>query len=361
VRLPPVGRWAGRERPDQGPKRVASKGDRYKPDAECPQDGRRSVFRGFGRGISAPSTGIVYAGRTVCHHYRRALPERRARRVKSRAAANSRSTGYNGGVVEVKAMPSPFPGMNPYLEHPNIWHDFHESFIPALRGELARQVSPRYRVRIDEHVYIRELSAEERKLVGKPDLSVVPGVGNPSGSSTATIEAPITIEHPIAIEEIRLSYLKVIDGNSKDVVTVIEILSPSNKDPGADRDHYLDKRNRLLRTPTHYVEIDLLRAGPRMPDVKVPPCDYLITVSRWENRPYAGCWPIGLRDPLPPIPIPLRNGDADAIVDLKGVIDSVYDTAHYEPDIYEDSPKPALAADDATWASQVIAKIGRTS
>ena len=251
-------------------------------------------------------------------------------------------------------MPSPFPGMNPYLEHPHVWHDFHESFIPALRGELAGQVSPRYRVRIDEHVFIRELSAEQRRLVGKPDLSLTPGSRFEPTFGTATISAPVMVVHPIAIEEIRLSYLKVIDSESRDVVTVIEVLSPSNKELGADRDHYLDKRNRLLKTPTHYVEIDLLRAGPRMPDVKFPPCDYAYTVSRWEQRPNAGCWPILLRDPLPPLPIPLHAGDSDVMVDVKRVIDSVYDLAKYDMDIYEDPPKPPLSPEDAAWAEGIL-------
>lgn len=259
-------------------------------------------------------------------------------------------------------MPSPFPGMNPYLEHPLAFHDFHESYIPALRDALTALLRPRYVVRIDEHVYIHELSAEERRLHGRPDVGIysVPmrtGSSNPS-TGLLTLDAPVQVEHPVAIDELRECYLKILDAKSRDVVTVIEMLSPANKAKGSDREQYLAKRKRVLASSTSLVEIDFLRAGPRMPDADIPACDYVITVSRWEARPKAGCWPIQLRDPLPPIPIPLKSGDADVAIDLKAVLDRVYDAAGYEDEIYTNPLQPPLSNEDAAWAAEILARAG---
>src|SRR5690606_15154439 len=120
---------------------------------------------------------------------------------------------------------------------------------------------------------------------------------------------------------------------TREVITVIELLSPSNKNSGADRGQYLGKRERVLESPSHLVEIDLLR-GSRLPIKGLPDCDYYVMVSRAEMRPKVELWPFRLRDPLPKIPIPLRAPDPDAILDLKAVLDRVYDGAGYEDYVY---------------------------
>ncbi len=81
-------------------------------------------------------------------------------------------------------------------------------------------------------------------------------------------------------------------------MTVIELLSPTNKYAGPDREQYLVKRRELLASPVHFVEIDLLRGGPRMPMQDLPECDYCVLVSRVETRLDAGLWPIRLREPI---------------------------------------------------------------
>ena len=120
------------------------------------------------------------------------------------------------------------------------------------------------------------------------------------------------------------------------------MLSPSNKNPGPDREQYLSKRRRLLAASVHLVELDLLRGGPRLPIDDLPECDYYVLVSRMEERPHVGLWPIGIRDPLPKMPIPLRDPDPDAHVDLKAVLDRVYDAAGYFAYLYEGTPQPPL-------------------
>jgi hypothetical protein len=146
------------------------------------------------------------------------------------------------------------------------------------------------------------------------------------------------------------SFIEVRDREGEDVVAVIELLSPSNKRPGPDREQYLGKRAALLRTPAHLVEIDLLRAGPRMPMDGLPACDYCVMVSRAESRPHADLWPIGLRDTLPPVPVPLRGGDPDARLDLQTIVHRVYDAAGYVKMIYRRPPEPPLSSTDAAWA-----------
>src|SRR5262245_20354319 len=127
-------------------------------------------------------------------------------------------------------MPSPFPGMNPYVERASVWHDFHESFMPLVREILTAQVLPRYFVRIDEHMYIHELSATERRFIGRGDI-LVPSL---SASSTAmttvtpVLDAPAEVGVP-AVDTETLSYLEIRDRDSRELVTVVELLSPSNK------------------------------------------------------------------------------------------------------------------------------------
>jgi hypothetical protein len=216
--------------------------------------------------------------------------------------------------------------MNPYLEQDDAWHDFHERFLPVAAELVAAQVDPRYVVKIDEHVSVHELSAEQRGFLGRADVAVTVGQ----------------------------SYLEVRDRHTRKVVTVIELLSPANKLPGPDREQYLAKRLRFLHSAVHFVEIDLLRGGDRLPPADGTACAYCVLVSRMQERPEAGLWPIGLRDRLPVIPIPLSSPDPDARLDLQEVIHRVYDAAHYGTYIYAAEPNPPLSAEDAAWARGLV-------
>ncbi|HUG93314.1 MAG TPA: DUF4058 family protein, partial [Planctomycetaceae bacterium] len=101
-------------------------------------------------------------------------------------------------------------------------------------------------------------------------------------------------------------------------------------------------------------EIDLLRGGERLPLDDLADCDYCVAVSRAEDRPRVGIWPIRLRDPLPVIPVPLRAPDADAWLDLTQILDGVYDEARYERYIYSGKPQPRLHPDDEAWARSCL-------
>ena len=203
-------------------------------------------------------------------------------------------------------MPSPFPGMNPYFEQTDLWLDFHAEFLVGLRRLLASQVLPKYLVQLKEHSHEK------------------------------------------------VPFLQVKDRQGGELVTVIELLGPSNKRVGDDREQYLCKRRALLMSATHLVEIDLLRGWVPMPHEGRPECDYSVLISRAVNRPAADFWPIHLRERLPIIPVPLRHPDAAARVDLQEALDRAYDGPGYEHFIYNGEPEPALAPADAAWARQVI-------
>lgn len=252
-------------------------------------------------------------------------------------------------------MPSPFPGMNPFIEQESAWHDFHENFMPAAQEMLNRQIMPKYFAKIDEHVYIHEPDDDVQRRIGRSDVWIARTTSLPSAESaspTGTIAAPARVRQVVNDEE-RLSYLEIRERTGRRLVCVVELLSPSNKGPGKDRNQYLQKRDEYLASDAHFVEIDLLRAGPRLPWREIPVCDYCVVVSRVEERPEAGIWPIFLRNRLPEIPIPLLD-DPDARLDLQAIVHRVYDAAGYELYVYETALRPPISDDDQLWAQQFI-------
>jgi hypothetical protein len=209
--------------------------------------------------------------------------------------------------------------MNPYLEQDDVWRDFHKRFLPAAAELIGVQVQPAYIVKF----------------------------------AAGLLDVPAHVRLP-AVDIGGESFIEIRDRRSRELVCVIELLSPANKRPGPDREQYLVKRGKLLNSPAHLVEIDLLRAGNPMPSEDRPNCAYSVAVSRVEDRLVAGFWPIGPRDPLPDIPIPLRQPHPDARLDLQGLPHRIYDAAGYAYYIYESTPSPALAPDDAIWARQLM-------
>jgi hypothetical protein len=247
--------------------------------------------------------------------------------------------------------------MNPFLEQEDVWHDFHGRFVPKLAESLTLRIRPKYIAKIDENVYIHELSAEQRFLLGRPDVGVL--ANQPSDVSTATaasrtIAAPLHGHVMPATDVVREPFIEIRDRETRELVTAIELLSPTNKYVGLDRDQYLAKRKRLLASNVHLVEIDLLRGGPRMPIGDLPQCDYYVMVSRAGDRPRVELWPIRLRERLPEIPIPLRHDDPDATIDLQPLLGGVYDAAGYEDYIYRGTPQPPLHPEDAAWAKERV-------
>lgn len=247
--------------------------------------------------------------------------------------------------------------MNPYLEQASVWEDFHSRFMTYISEVLSPLVRPNFFVKLEEKVFIHEPSYEERrKLLGKPDVSILQA---PAQSEVAVLERTATAISPLVAkipdtEFERHSQIEIRDRHSRKLVTLIELLSPSNKRYGPDREQYLMKRSVLFCCPTSIVEIDLLRGGPRLPISGVPPCDYLVSVIRPETRPDIAAWPLQLRDRLPVIPIPLTADFPDVPIDLQHLLHRVYDIAGYEDYIYESEPEPALSEQDQQWAKSLL-------
>ncbi len=197
-------------------------------------------------------------------------------------------------------MPSPFPGMNPYLEQEAFWQDFHLEVVPAIRRRLVAQVRPKYIVMLDEHIYVQELPPEPRRLVGRADVSLAAPRRRRAeqGADVGIVEAPAQVQIPVQ-DVHRVPFLEVRDRLGRELITVLELLSPTNKRGGADREQYVAKREQVLKSAAHFVEIDLLRRGRPMPLENRPRCDYSVLVSRAEARPWAGFWPIRLRRACP--------------------------------------------------------------
>jgi hypothetical protein len=259
-------------------------------------------------------------------------------------------------------MPSPFPGMNPYLERVEVWHDFHTRFIPAAAAVIGKLVAPKYFTKIEEHLYVHEPAAEERLSLGRPEISIHPrtpatAIGSIAPGGTA-LASPSPVGMPTDIDFERVRYVEIRDRFNREVVTVLELLSPSNKYAGPDRNQYVAKIKRVLESQTNLIEIDLLRGGPRMSWAGLPSCNYYALVSRvgtrFQDPPQAQVWSIDLREPLPRIPIPLRPGEVEPIFDLQAVVNEVYDDAGYELYIYDGPPEPPLAPDDQAWAEQIL-------
>ncbi len=256
-------------------------------------------------------------------------------------------------------MASRFPGMNPYLEQDRVWSDFHDSFIPAARDALAAQMPLPFIAKINEHLFIHEMPEAPRRLLGRADSDVTEAQFPPPGSSaaTASVEAPAKVRLP-ALDIERQPFIEIRDRDGWQLVTVLELLRPSNKYAGSDRDQYLVKRQELLASGVNLVEVDLLRGGPRMPMEDLPDCDYCVLVSQVQTRPEAEVWPIRLREPLPPVPVPLRPSHGDVRLQLQALLHRVYDAARYATFIYLGEPQPELSPADAAWAKGLLPVTG---
>jgi hypothetical protein len=245
-------------------------------------------------------------------------------------------------------MPSPFPGMNPFLEQSDAWTDFHDNYIVRIQESLSDRVGPNYLVKLEVRLILHERSADERRFFGIADVGVSDPLNRQTVNNATSITAPLQLELP-AIELEKHRSIEIRDRRNRRIVTVIELLSPSNKTAGMDRDDYLVKRRQVLSSPTHFVEIDLLRGGIRPNPPDIPHCDYYALISRHEDRPKVGVWPFGLREPMPTIPIPLTAPDAPVLLDLKAVLDRTYDAGGYGKYIYQENPEPPLDENEMEW------------
>lgn len=266
-------------------------------------------------------------------------------------------------------MAGPFPGMDPYLEDRAFWNDVHHRLITYVSNMLQRQVRPRYHVRIEERVYVQEVG---REIV--PDVSLVQHQPR-QGTATATAVLEAASDPPLVLhieEQLHTEGVIHILDRTRELrlVTVIELLSPTNKEAGSKGwELYRRKQEEILRSDVHLVEIDLLRGGEY---ILAPPYHklkervgtgwhYMVSISR-ADLPYDFLlYPRTVRDRLPRIPVPLAIGDRDAVLDLQAVFNQCYEDGAYEDmvDYRQEPPPPPFSAEDAAWIDQLLKEKGR--
>ena len=289
-------------------------------------------------------------------------------------------------------MPIPFPGMNPYLEHPDLWPTVHQRLMTALADILKQQLPATYQIRLRERHY--QVSGEDALVVGTPGLnwdvsSVKPAAAPPANHSVAhprplnatvdnlaaapdslatapsrspeqTISAPL-LKRPIAVlipvpQKIYETYLEVLDSTGE-VVTVIESLSPKKKRPGRGRSLYERQREGIFGSSAHFVEIDLLR-GWEPPSMYGPDeaGDYRILVSRSEHRPRAQLYTWTVMEPIPAIALPLI-GHEEILFDLKPAVDTACDRTDLLVN-YQRDPLPPLSFEESLWLETFLQDVG---
>ena len=258
---------------------------------------------------------------------------------------------------------NPFPGMDPYLEQPQIWPGFHNHLVSTMAFDLGARVPHHYRVDIEERTEVAAVYGAASDLVFMiPDALVTerpaaPAFGDrpdDAGTTTATATAVAPPERGIAVrvampEEVRVTRLYVQRMPEARVVTIVEVLSPSHKAPGAGRDNYLSKRGEILNSGVSLVEIDLLRRWEPMPlETPPPPGDYRILVCRGWERPAAVLYPFSVRQAVPKFTLPLLRGDAGPDVELGALINRVHRLARYGQIARYNAPPPGPPFDAGT-------------
>ena len=231
---------------------------------------------------------------------------------------------------------NPFPGMNPYLERSSIWPGFHFLLVVMLAEQAGPLLPDNYRIELGTRHEIAE------PFGTPPDL--------PSKDAAA-----IPVRMP---REVRVTWLRVEAAPSRRVVTIIEVLSPTNKAPGEGRRRYIRKREAILAAGVNLVEIDLLRRWEPMPLETPPPAsDYRILICRAWQRPDALLYPFTVRQPIPQFPLPLLPDDPEPEVNLGPIIDGMHHTARYTQVAAYENPPPEPDFPPATrqWIAEQVA------
>jgi hypothetical protein len=252
-------------------------------------------------------------------------------------------------------MPSPFPGIDPYIEGSD-WRDFHTTFNVMIRLSLQQQLGAAYKVSVEYDLFIHEPSADERLSHVVADVSLTEGSVRHRQSAVTSVPTQTTLR--VDLVEERLKRIEIRDAKMRRLVTVIELLSPTSKKRDQGRTSYFNKRLNYLAAGANLVEIDLLRGGSALPMEPQPASPFYTLVAR-ADQDKQDVWPIGLREALPVVPLPLKPDDSDAVLELQAIFDQTYDAGGYKHRLYDTPPEPPLSPEDAAWAADFLADSSR--
>ncbi|MGO9916743.1 MAG: DUF4058 family protein [Isosphaeraceae bacterium] len=255
-------------------------------------------------------------------------------------------------------MAGQFPGMDPYVEMQAAWPDFHNGLIAEIRNELGARLPDSYIARIDERIEVATWALEPPRsfrpdvLVGRFEKTAASPAVTSATASAATLEPKLVEILDRDSEEVRITWVEIRALRDLELVTVVEVLSPINKS-GQGRQAYLDKRDKLHASRVNVVEIDLLLGGAPLPmKERIEPGAYYAIVARGARLPLAELYRWTVRDPIPRIPIPLREPDADILIDIAVLVDRVYDLGRYGRTLRHNAHLPEttpLTPDDRAW------------
>lgn len=251
-------------------------------------------------------------------------------------------------------MPSPFPGMDPYLEG-HLWPDVHNSLAYLIKVQLAARLAAPYIVHLNTYT-VEDTSPEEDIGIMYPDVEIFrKAIAKEPAETYGPPVTPETIVLPaIRNVEARIPVVEIKDSRSNKLITAIEILSPVNKrKPGLLP--YREKRERLHYAGVHLVEIDLIRRGERpFEHPYLPKSHYLVCLLR-AGIGKTQAWAIGVKEPLPVIPIPLMAPDKDSFLDLSKALKDLYQQGAFEKsvDYNEAPPPPAFSEEELEWMKKL--------
>lgn len=248
--------------------------------------------------------------------------------------------------------------MDPYLEHPEVWPGVHLLLIAAIAEALSPQLRPKYTVSVEVRMY--ESTGEQSLLVGIPDVAVQKSNRRSSEQPLKVAVAqpkaqPTIVNIPMPVS-IRQGFLEVREVSTKEVVTAIELLSPINKRSGHGRQAYESKRQKVFNSATNLVEIDLLRAYEPMPMYGDSlESHYRVLVSPSQSRPQAQLYRFNMQEIIPTFQLPLREADSEPTIDLKTLLDDIYDRSSYDLKLnYQTKPLPSFSAEESIWLDDLL-------
>lgn len=267
-------------------------------------------------------------------------------------------------------MKSPFPGMDPYLEAK--WPEVHASLIVYSRNQINQQLPEDLQANIEENLAVRVEDEPNRPI--RPDLHIAEDIqitGDRASLASAGVAVQVAVAEPLLVPrpEYLERHVEIVDQTGR-VITAIEFLSPWNKVGQRGRQQYTRKQTEYIDAGVNLVEVDLVRQGEyilaapldELPRHKMPsfePTPYLICVYRDSEPDRFEVYRAPLEESLPNIPIPLRRGERDVVLQLQPLIDDCYRDGRYHRINYQDDPQPPFDAHDARWLDNRLREQGR--